>query len=509
MSVRKKLISNTVYIFLSWFSMTFFGLLFWLVIGKILIPEYYGIIATAIQVELFVFPIVSLGLFESTKRLIPELRERKEKGKIQGVINFSLGAIIISSLITSSILMVLSPNLTSFLELSFPILCLVSILMIVDSLGNFFGAIHYGFQNMKRLFSSNFFGHLVRFLLTLILLLLGFSYYGPLIAYITCYSIILVILFDKKFFKVARTVTTDRGLILKYSFPALITIIFVGIMRKTQYILLTFFKTIEETGFFAVANNISSIVPIVPSILSSALLPITSALSASKKKEVRQSYLIKLVFRYGLFFVLPIAVFLIIFSKHLIVFFSSTDYLEAEGLLPFLSLAGVFSSLGLVFQSSLVAIGEPKKSRNVWIISSLSYLGLAIILTYYFSGTGLALAYLISTITFFFSGLLFLRKHLTINFPLKDALRIFLALFISFLFLLICRPLINNLFIAGIFVIIASIIYLLVLLKVNFYIEEDLKVLDFFGDRLPVLGKQIKSLNKFLSTHIKRSYQEV
>ena len=90
MRVKNKLISNTVYIFLEHVSIAFFSFLFWIIIGKTQPPEFYGIIATGIQIFTFLFPLTMLGFGMTVNKLIPELLGRGKKNKIQGIIIYTV-----------------------------------------------------------------------------------------------------------------------------------------------------------------------------------------------------------------------------------------------------------------------------------------------------------------------------------------------------------------------------------------------------------------------------------
>jgi len=264
----------------------------------------------------------------------------------------------------------------------------------------------------------------------------------------------------------------------------------------------------ETIGFFAVAMTISFPIQIIPNILSSALFPITSELSVNKNGKSRQTYLIKLVFRYSLFFVLPVAIFLIMFSKYAILFFAKPEYLPATVVLPFLVLAQALFGLGCLFLTSLYALGKPNKYRDCFAIITLIYFLLAIPLTYYFSEKGLTVSYLFATLLSFILGFYILKKYLDIKLPINDIGKIIVAVFVSSIFLLLFKPIIYNFWLAGIFVATATLIYLLILLKLNFYLEEDLKVLNFVGDKSPIFKKQIIKLRNYLSKFVNRSYHD-
>lgn len=486
--------------------MTLLSLIYWLIIGKTLSPQSYGVVATSLQISMFLSYFSILGMDITVTKLIPELVERKRKTKIQGLIKFSLKIISVPSITIALILIIFSFQLSPLLKLEPKVLWLTALSIITYTLAKFLGSIHYGFQDIKKFFWTNFYGQLTKVVLSSALILLGFGYFGPLVGFLICFLIISITRFSKRLFTISKKTVIDKKLILKYSIPAFVTVIFSILFNNTQYIILILLKTGEATGLFALGMIISSVITVIPSVLSSALFPITSQLSVNKNRKSRQVYLLKLVFRYGLFFTLPIAVFLILFSRYAILFFSRPEYLPATDLLPFLTIAGVFFSLGYIFLSNLYAIGKPKTQRNIFAVVSSVYLFLAIPLTYYFSGRGLAIAYLLSTILFFCLSFIFIRKHLTFKFPVKDIGRIIFGVLVSFLFLILARQFIHNFLVASVFVIVAVIIYLLVLLKLNFYIEEDLKILDFISEKSPILKDEIVRFRNYVSKFISRSY---
>lgn len=480
---------------------------FWLVIGKTLSPEDYGIIATSTQVFLFLSPLTLLGLGVASYKLIPEFLEKRFKNKIQGIINYSLKTVSLASIILALILILFSFQISSYLKLKPEVMWIISLLIVLGPISAILGSFYSGFQNMKKIFLTDFFGHLTKAIFPLILIFLGFGYFGPLIGLALCYLVILITRLDKDFFNISKKTKVDKKLILTFSIPSFITMVFTVLFDQTQYIILTLLESVKTTGFFAIAGKISFFIPVIPRVLSSALFPIISGLDADRNKKTKRRYLIKLTFRYALFIILPIAVFLVLFSEYVILFFSKPEYLPGMVFLPLLATAATFLGLANLFLSSLYAIGKPKVQRNIQIVLTLIYFSLAIPLTYYFSGMGLAISYLTATIIIFFLGFIFLRKSLGLSLPFKDIGRIILAIFFSIIFLTLLKPYIKNFLMAGILVGIAGLIYFLVLLKLNFYLEEDLKVLDFLSVKSPIFKKQIMGLRKYLSNFVERSYK--
>jgi len=455
-------------------------------------------IAITIQVFTLLYPMTLMGLSLTIGKLIPDLLGRGRKDKIQGLILYSLKWVSISAGALALVLIIFSPQLSSYLKLDDPRLIQISaVLIFLGALCTILERFYFGFQNMKKIFLTDLFGQIIKIVLTSSLILFSLGYFAvdekwiaqngiwiPLIGFVLCYVVVLLTRMDKKFLQISKKVVVDKKLILKYSVPAFITKFFSLLFDQTQFIILSVLRTVEETGVFAVGMKISIIIPIIPRVLSSALYPITSYLSSDKNKKRKQTYLIRVVFRYSLFLVLPIATFLILFSKYAVLLFSSLEYLPAMHVLPLLIIGGAIYGLGDLFRTSLYAIGKPNIERNIEIISTLMYIASAIPLTIYFSGIGLASSFLIATTFSFLINLIWIRKFLDIKLPLKDLGKMILSISISSIFLLLIIPHIDNLLVGIFFILLAYCIYLLALLRLNFYLEEDLKILDFLASKL-------------------------
>ncbi len=174
MKIKDKLISNTTYLFLDWFFIALFSMFFWLIVGKTLSPESYGIIATSIQISLFLSHLTLLGLGAASRKLISELSERGIKDKVQGIINYSLKTVTFTSVVLVLILILFSFQISTYLKLKPEVIWIISFLIVFDSMGAILSSFYHGFQNMKKFFLTNFLGHLMKVIISLILIFLGF-----------------------------------------------------------------------------------------------------------------------------------------------------------------------------------------------------------------------------------------------------------------------------------------------------------------------------------------------
>jgi len=502
MYLGKKLISNSAYLFLDWFLITILGFFYWFIAGKTLLPEEYGIVSTSINFATFLSTLSLLGLNAAIWKLLPEYQAKNEKGKIKSLIKFSFWLSFLINIILSIVLITTSYLLSSILKIPFDATLMIPIAMISLTLASISGTIIYAFQNMKFYFFSDIFGTLSKVLIATLLIFLGFRYLGPLIGFIACYFLIftLRILEVKPKGRGARI--NKKEILLEYSFPAFISSLAWSIFSSGQYALLSIIQNPKATGIFTVALIITIPIVALPNTLASALLPIISFLSANHQAKSQQKRLIELVARYSLFFSLPIALFLIIFSKQVIVIFSSEKYLEASSLFPILAIASVIYGLGNVFLSNLYAIGKTKLNRNIVLLTVVTFLAIVYPLTKLYSAFGMAISYLTSILVLSIVSYFYIKKFLRVEMPKKDFTKILISSLISFAFLYLTAKTTSGILIDFILLVFAGVIYLFTLALLKFYKREDVKILEFFEERTPILKKAIRNLKTFLEKFI-------
>lgn len=519
MNIKEKLVSNATYLALNWIAITVIPFVFWFIIGKTLPPESYGIIATSLQVAIFLSCIACFGFPTVLDKLLPELLEKGEKDKVQGLINHTTKVTLALVIGITAVSLILSEQITAMLNLDFYIFLAIIAIFIANTAGNYFKNIYFGFQDMKKIFLTNFFGQVTRIVVMVLLIYLGASHFGALGGCFMCFFVIFITRVDfKRIYRISKKVTVDKKLIYAYAVPNLIYLILVQLYANTQNIILTSMTTATLSGLFSVAITISAIVPTLPNIVISSIFPVMSKLCGSFEAKKRQLYLLKIVFRYSLVVVLPIAVSILMFSDYVVLLMSSPEYIQSASFLMFLVPAEILIAISALFLSSLYAIGEPRKQTYGWAIVTSIYVPTFLVLTYMLSATGLAIAYLSSAVLLFSISLIFVRKSLGFKFPVLDIGKIFLAIVLFIAMLLLLKPVVSYLepysilfqyaTIAAI-VAVAGISYLIVLIKANFLIKEDLEVLGILSKKIKILKKPLRKLENVFSKYATRSYKEL
>jgi len=498
MKLRERLISNATYLVLDWVLAAFLAYIFWSLLGKTITKEQLGIVSTSINFIILVSWLAGIGISTALTKIVPEIVKKKGVKSLSPIVRLSIKPLAISLVSILSIIIFTSSYISNFLNLPLNVIfvCTPSILCI--SLFSFFGSILYGLQKMKKYFLTNFFQILIRVLLVVPLIFVGLSYFGPLIAFCIGYLTLTFFRIDFNYFKSSNKFFTYKKL-FSYAFPALITSLATSLISNSPYIILNSIKNAAITGIFTIAFVISSPIAVLINVLTSALFPTISELSADHTTKHRQSYLIGLLVRYSMLIVIPLSILLIVFSKHVVLIFSSVEYLESALYFPILIPAAILFGIGGIFNSNLYAIGKPKLQRNITIITALFFLLTSIFLTSFFpKAGGMAFAYLATMFLFFTLNLWYIRKFLKINFFTNDIFKIFFSNFLITLVLLFVCNLASSILMVALVSIVYSIAYLLILWLFKFYRMEDIKVIEFFGKRFPLIGKYFFILTNFL-----------
>lgn len=498
MSVKDKLISNTIYLFLDWVALAVMGFFYWLIVGKMLVPQEYGIVSTSVNFAVILSGISILGMHYALWKLIPEYIAKKQDKKIISLTRFSLKLVLLSNFAILLILFLLTPVVLPLLKIPFNAFLLSGIILFSSSIVTNFRFVIYGFQKMKKIAITDIAGQLTDIIISLCLLFLGLKYFGPLIGVLLGNIAVIFLRIRSIPLKGLTEKLDKKNIMFNYALPAFVGTILSLILINGQYVLLTVLKNPAVTGLFAPAMVMSYVLAVIPATLNSALLPISSQLSVKKNGKSDQNLFIGRVLRYSLFITLPVGILLALFSKTAILLFSRAEYLPASQFFPILIFGSIVYGIGGIFLDNIYAIGKTKINRNIIIFITLLFLMLAFPLIHFFSALGSAVAYAISTTVLALVSFLWLKKLLKLTLPWGNIGKLLPSIFFSFGILYIVRPFAQNLLIKIIFGCLALLLYLVILLPLKFYRIDDIKILNFIIERSPILKKQIIKLRNFL-----------
>ncbi len=484
MSVFNKTVSNTFYMVLVWGTLTLTSFFFQLLSIKYLTQEDFGISLTAINFSVFISSIVILGFNIAIAKLIPEYIRKKKHERARNIVSRSFIIILISSFIVSAIILINFKQISILLKMPVSVLILSVISMFFYSLAIFFGNIVYGMQNMKRYFISGSAFGISKLIISFLLILLGFRYFGPIVGFLIGNIIWLALLFTPKMITFKIKKFNDRKL-FEYSVPGLLSTFSNSLFTNAQYIILSIIKTVKITGVFGVGMLISSVVAVIPNILSLSIFPILSELSVGGRKS-QSLRLLKYTIKYSLFFTIPIIFIFSIFSNTIILLFANENYVNAKYIIPIISVSSLIMSLASGMNNAIYAAKKPITYKYILLLVSSIFLIITPVLSYLKGDIGISIGFFVTMVIFFIISFINLRKTIKLEFPSINLLKILLASFLVFVPWTFFVSYVNNIISLIIVSLISLVLYVLLLVLLKFYENDDKRIIKSFLNKMRI-----------------------
>ena len=186
---------------------------------------------------------------------------------------------------------------------------------------------------------------------------------------------------------------------LKENFQFFMSSVAGHISIHSGIIILKLFVNNSELGKFALANKIAFLLRMIPVFIVQSVLQNTSIINQNNPLNLNK-YL-NYYFKRGLILTFITGLFFTIFSKWIIIIFSGQEIIYSNQILSVLSFIPFLAMLN--FKNILLILVNEKKeilNKATW-ISAFIMIPLAITLSYYYKGFGLAIALLISEFSSF------------------------------------------------------------------------------------------------------------
>jgi O-antigen/teichoic acid export membrane protein len=194
--IGTKLISNTVYLFLDWLILSLFSFIFWMVLGKTLNPSDVGIVSTSINLTIFISGFSTLGITTALNKLIPEVEKKQGLKGVYSLFRLSFKPLLISFITTSLILLLFSNQISSFVKIPYYVFLICIFSTVIAPTYDILGSVLYGLQKMRKFFITDFILIFLRVLFAILLIFLGLSFNGPIIAFFLSYFFVLFLRFN-------------------------------------------------------------------------------------------------------------------------------------------------------------------------------------------------------------------------------------------------------------------------------------------------------------------------
>ncbi len=186
--------------------------------------------------------------------------------------------------------------------------------------------------------------------------------------------------------------------------------IFAVIFTRFDFFLLSQFRTLKEVGIYSAARRITEPLELIPSALALSILPIMSRFFVRGKEDVIRIYRRSLL--YLLLVAIPLVVFLMSFSRPIVVLLFGKGFQDAERALVVLSLYVPCVFIWYLGSALFIAIHKQGTNSLIWGTAIVLYLVGDLILIPRQGFMGASSIRLVTGICLTVLSIWFVRRHL-------------------------------------------------------------------------------------------------
>jgi PST family polysaccharide transporter len=233
--------------------------------------------------------------------------------------------------------------------------------------------------------------------------------YGSVLS--TLYILYWILFFKKKKLKIDFSDLNQIKFRLHENFQFFMSSVAGHVSIHSALVILKLFVNDSELGKFALANRVAFLLRMIPVFIIQSVLQ--NATVINKNDNPNLNKYLNYYFKRGLVLTFSLGVFCTLFSKWIILLFSGEEIMYSNQILSLLSFIPFLAMLN--FKNILIILINEKKdvlNKSTW-YSLFFMISLALTLTYYFKGFGLAVALLISEFISFLVHTILLSKSNT------------------------------------------------------------------------------------------------
>ena len=269
--------------------------------------------------------------------------------------------------------------------------------------------------------------------ISIALVLLGFSVAGAIIGYVAGYvvaavigiAILLLLVRGKQKNKNGNSLSGDIKILIIYGAPLYLSVLLNGFIPLYQNVILAIFTTDADIGNYKAATNFVALMSILAVPITTTLLPAFSKLNHSTNEKVKRFY--KLANKYTAMIIIPITFLIIIFSQEIVEVMYGSTYKSAPMFLATYCLLYFLVGIGyLVLPSLYNGLGQTKTTLKMSLITFLILAVLSPILAKTYSVQGLIIAFLTASAAGTTYGLYVAMKVFKIELAIQEQLKIYL-----------------------------------------------------------------------------------
>ncbi|MBS3074616.1 oligosaccharide flippase family protein [Candidatus Pacearchaeota archaeon] len=486
-----------------------FNYIYRIVIARYFGAEEYGLFSLAVILFILFIAASSLGLSDGVLRFISFYRGKKQLGKINFIIKFSLATTLVSGILAGIILYLTSGMIAEKIVHNQGILIYLkvfSFLIPVSVLSNVLLYILRAHEKVKLYsFSMNIFQNFTKVFFLVLFVFIGLKF-NPIIASFFLSAVLLLLLafflckyklpgvFIKRFISKKQKGQISREL-FSYSWPFIFVGVISNIFYWTDSLVLGYFKSAFDVGIYNVAIPLASLLGIAPELFMQLFFPMIS-FEYSRKNFPLIREISKQIGKWIFIINLPLFYLTAFFPEVLINVLFGSEYLPAVNVLRMLSLGALIGTSFTISNSLLSMAGKSKLILLNFSIIAVFNLVLNILLAPKYGMNGTAFSTLLS---FFLLTLIVTMQARKYTGILPFRRKMFRILIVS-LILLVPALIIKSFFDLSLIAILVSFIVFLIAYAAMIYFSgcldsNDLEVLGAVKRKLRDYKPLHKSLN--------------
>lgn len=492
-SLEQNVIENSAWYFIMTFLMKVGGLVFTIILARLLLPEKYGIFSLALSIALLILTLTTGGTLKTLSRSVSKALGENKEMLASAYYRFLLKIQFLLSGCSSLILIILAYPLSIFVfkkpSLLLPLI-LLSVYIAVLYLQNFYEFLFYTIKKVKYLSITNIILQTSKIILLLVFVSLIAKEYqvsAAVLALIlsSLITILFLMIFLKKnipfIFKKSKEKINKKSTI-----NLLISLIFSGIsvtiFEYTDMMIIGIFLASAYVGFYSAALTIIAGLYGFISI-SNVLLPAFTQMPKEKLSEALDK-----VFKYTSIISIPIIFGILSLGKYFLKFIYGSEYLPAALPLFFLSILIFEFPMTNNLNSVFFARAKPKPVIKVTLLATVLNIILSISLIFLFlrispiwAIVGAAIATSVSKLFIFVMLSITARRKLKVFYNPRRIIKPLIAGAIMAIFLFLINSQIKDisLLIGILEVFLGALIYTLVLIAIKGLTKQDYLLFKF------------------------------
>lgn len=467
MSTVRTLVKNTSVLFLSQLISYILAFFYTLYSARYLGTTNFGIISFATAISGLFAIFTDLGLSTLTIREVA--KDKNKTGKFLG----NHGSIKLILSIITMLALIIFVNVGTFDDITKNVVYLIGSSVIINAFGGIFSSLFRAYEQMEYQSISEILNASILFVGILICVFTQQSVIAVSLVYVIASLIVLLYNFI--------VCTRNYGLIhfqadlefWKYliltAYPLAITSIFALISFKMNTILLNMLTTSAVVGEYTAAFNLMQALIFIPTVFSTAIMPIFAKLYVDSKEMLAYSY--KKSLKYLTIISMPIAMGTTVLSEKIIMFIYGSAYVNTIPILELIIWALPAIFLSYILGTSIASINKQHETVKATFMCLLfSTIG-NYILIQLFSGIGAAMITVLNEVSMVIFYMYIMHKY-GYSVPLGDILT---KPFIASLVMAIVIYLMNLELFVSVFV--GMIVYFICILVIRTFDKDDMNII--------------------------------